>query len=804
MNGIISGKGFSAFQVNDALLAKVVEAITKGESDARRYSQVRSFEIYYDGFRTRMLFGRIMVIPAKLADSFEDFPSTLLYGAMVREMTPEAQADLYMFKLGESEFDEYDEKGMKEIKEKLFKDAEGKFRSIVLFMPTWANVRDYVIFKFTPDEETLTRLVRHQIYGVYYDPALSSAFDLLQNETDNLNVNDVTPKEDFPGLAGGEKAFPDLQPGDGSKVASAFKPRMIFAKDTVDALKKELLDPAETAVLDELSEKLKAHVSGEISDDDDVVKQAALTGLVEPQAPPKIKPAPLPKAAPPAPEPVVNPGQPAPPLKPPDPAKRTPEAKPPIPAPKERPGKRGAAAKDDDEEAETSLRNRPDYNSEINCLSPRKDASTVVLSREGATLVRVGDTLEAHAKLGHVETIRVNASKIKWVRPNQFTLAFRAAAEQYVRNPRHDKQAAVPLTFDSIWSEIATDFGPAPVAKTPVPTRGKGAPTDDAAPAAPSSDEKPAADAKAAPEDGKAKPFEKKQEPKAEAKPEAKAEGKANPFEKGKPKEEKPAAEEKKDEKPDFLKKKDSKLAAFDMFIPGQVLKEFYPEVLNETVEYPSDSFSQQTSSPDGLPPAGEPYISTDPAAAMGIGRDGKKQIMEGAPLRQENDIRGYSFDQEYYSQREGIPGKAFAALHVLASINKTASATEFKAQFGDFLKKAMGEVAATFIAAFKTTYRPPMKQVPGTGEIKLDDMEQAATFPSGGLLQVASRVRYLMSKLTDSDIQECINGAWSQAAVFNSDAKDGYTYEIFVRPETIDKQTLVLKYSWVAGTKGL
>ena len=796
MNGIISGKGFTTFQVNDVLLAKVVEAIQKGEADARRYAQVRSFEIYYDGFRARMLFGRIMVIPAKLADSFEEFPSSLLYGAMVREMSPEAQADLYMFKLGESEFDEYDEKGMKEIKEKLFKDAEGKFRSIVLFMPTWANVRDYVIFKYTPDEETLTRLVRHQIYGVYYDPALSSAFDLLQNDTDNLNVNDVTPKEDFPGLAGGEKAFPDLQPGDGSKVASAVKPRMIFAKDTVDELKKELLDPAETAVLDELSEKLKAHVSGEISDDDDVAKQAALTGLVEPQAPPKIKTTLPPKATPPAPEPIVNPGQPAPPIKPPDPAKRTPPANPPIPArpgpihPPSKPKHQAALAVKDEDDAESKLRNRPDYNPEINCLSPRKDSSTVVLSREGATLVRVGDTLEAHAKLGHVETIRVNASRIKWVRPNQFTVAFRAAAEQYVRNPRHDKQAAVPLTFDSIWSEIATDFGPAPMAKTPdVPTRGKGAPDSEAAPTAPSTDEKPAADAKATPEDSKAKPFEKKQEPKAEGK----AEGKANPFEK------KPRAEAKARDNEEVDKK-----AAFDMFIPGQVLKEFYPEVLNETVEYPSDSFSQQTKSPDGLPPAGEPYISTDPAAAMGIGRDGKKQIMDGAPLRQENDIRGYSFDQEYYSQREGIPGKAFAALHVLAAIKKEASSAEFKAQFGDFLKKAMGEVAATFIAAYKTTFRPPMNQVPGTGEIKLDDMEQAATFPQGGVLQVASRVRYLMGKLTDSDIQECINGAWSQAAVFNSDAKDGYTYEVFVRPETIDKQTLVLKYSWVSGTKGL
>ena len=87
----LSAKGYQMYTVSDALLAKLVEAVKDGEAAARNKKQVQSFEIYYDGFRSRMIFGRLMVIPAACADSREDFPSALLYGAIAKLISPEGQ-----------------------------------------------------------------------------------------------------------------------------------------------------------------------------------------------------------------------------------------------------------------------------------------------------------------------------------------------------------------------------------------------------------------------------------------------------------------------------------------------------------------------------------------------------------------------------------------------------------------------------------------------------------------------------------------------------------------------------------------
>jgi hypothetical protein len=42
----------------------------------------------------------------------------------------------------------------------------------------------------------------------------------------------------------------------------------------------------------------------------------------------------------------------------------------------------------------------------------------------------------------------------------------------------------------------------------------------------------------------------------------------------------------------------------------------------------------------------------------VGLGRDVKEQVLEGAPLRKENDIRGNAFLDEYHQQYEGVPGR--------------------------------------------------------------------------------------------------------------------------------------------------
>ena len=112
-----------------------------------------------------------------------------------------------------------------------------------------------------------------------------------------------------------------------------------------------------------------------------------------------------------------------------------------------------------------------------------------------------------------------------------------------------------------------------------------------------------------------------------------------------------------------------------------------------------------------------------------------------------------------------------------------------------------MGEIAATFIAAFKCTSRMPLNKVPGVGEIQLAQIEKPAN-TGWNVVNTGSRVKYLLDKLTDSEIQDAINGAWSQGAVWNDSPEGGFVYEVFVRAETIDTDSMIMKYKFVTGTK--
>jgi hypothetical protein len=192
-------------------------------------------------------------------------------------------------------------------------------------------------------------------------------------------------------------------------------------------------------------------------------------------------------------------------------------------------------------------------------------------------------------------------------------------------------------------------------------------------------------------------------------------------------------------------------------------------------------------------------YVSTDPGA-IGIGRDGKPEVLEGAPLRKENDIRGPMFTDEFYANYPGIPGK-----YMVSSLKKNAATTEKKEVLADFLKKVVGEIAVTFASAFKLTSRPvELDKVPGTGNVNLVLAENSSVnnWPSYAN-DVGGRIESLLEEMNDSDIQDAINDAWAQAAVWHSGSGSGnFTYEVFVRAESIDTDAMILKYKFVTGTK--
>jgi hypothetical protein len=246
-------KSFQSFVVNDGLLAKVVEAVKAGEKEARSTGDVQSFEVFYKGFRQNICIGRIYLVPPSIVNDRKNFPVALLYGTVVREFHGEEVADLTTNKIGDSEFDEYSKADFDRIKESLFGVGDGKYESIVLFAPSWTNVREYVCFKFTKDDEKLTNLVRHLVFSVYYNPSVSSGFDALMTDfnTSKLDVTDVTPKLSYPGVAENPLTeFPNL-----SKQANS-KKKIFLTVKTADEITKQVLDPQELDVFESLDQAL--------------------------------------------------------------------------------------------------------------------------------------------------------------------------------------------------------------------------------------------------------------------------------------------------------------------------------------------------------------------------------------------------------------------------------------------------------------------------------------------------------------------------------------------------------------------
>jgi len=244
----IALKSFQSFQVNEGLLAKVVEAVKAGEKEARTSGDVKSFEVFYKGFRQNIAIGRIYIVPAKVCNDRKNFPVALLYGTVVRELNlGEEIADLITNKIGDTEFDEYSQADFKAIKEKLFTGEDGKETSLVIYAPHWANTRDYIGFKYTSDDEKLANLLRHLVFAAYFNPAVSSAFDALMTTVDTFkfDVTDITPKLTYPFLTENPlKAFPNL-----NKSANSKKKIFLTAK-TADAITQEVLDPQELNVFE--------------------------------------------------------------------------------------------------------------------------------------------------------------------------------------------------------------------------------------------------------------------------------------------------------------------------------------------------------------------------------------------------------------------------------------------------------------------------------------------------------------------------------------------------------------------------
>ena len=226
-----------------------------------------------------------------------------------------------------------------------------------------------------------------------------------------------------------------------------------------------------------------------------------------------------------------------------------------------------------------------------------------------------------------------------------------------------------------------------------------------------------------------------------------------------------------------------SKKLALTMFTPGQVLQEFYPELNEGLLKYPAQNNS-------GMPC---PHTDTSMDAGPGSASLNPKPsfVQESVPLRQEMQLRGPGAMDEFYRSVTNIP--AFR-LQMAASKEKTAAATpEARKAVLEILQGVCGEIAATFIAAYRATSKPLAIGIPGDGAIDLSGY---------GGMELATQMKSLIRTMNDTDLQMVLNDSWAQASVWCNGKERGFTYEVLVRAEAFDDETLELKYRFVTNLK--
>jgi hypothetical protein len=248
------------------------------------------------------------------------------------------------------------------------------------------------------------------------------------------------------------------------------------------------------------------------------------------------------------------------------------------------------------------------------------------------------------------------------------------------------------------------------------------------------------------------------------------------------------------------------KKLAFDWATPGQVLREFQPGLYNQLQDQMHDrddyfpveeSMNKPTSHP-GEPSrdesnAEEKHTLTSPGLVS-------TESGGGTPLRsQERNIRGPFFMDQFYKIHADI---APANLTVKSSSLKTASNEEKQSLVSDYLLKLSAEIGSSLLAACMVTDKPSFVGVPTEGTIDLSNgwTEMNSMFATAN--PMVAQLKSLFESISDSELSDAINDAWSQAAVWKSSGIQAFLYEVFVRIESVDTETMLVKYKFITSLK--
>ena len=254
-----------------AILSNVTSAVIEAEKKAKSSKDIQTLDILRPGLRQDLYIGKLMVIPYNIMDDMEKVPLPILKGATLSLFNGEEASALESHRLAETEFDQLTPKDFSEYKDKVFRDEDGKLGCLCVFLPAFANPRDYSGFRFIKNPEKLEQLIRHLVFAAYFRPSLSSLFDILEENQLKLDAVNIEHEHmgSFADLKSETNAFPIMESGASKTASVSRKPMLRFAASEIDAIKEEVLDPSEQAVMDQLVESIVSKTSAYVEDPSD-------------------------------------------------------------------------------------------------------------------------------------------------------------------------------------------------------------------------------------------------------------------------------------------------------------------------------------------------------------------------------------------------------------------------------------------------------------------------------------------------------------------------------------------------------
>lgn len=798
-------KSFTTIGLQPELLSKVATCVAQAAAKAQSDSEIQSIEVSRPGFRQDLYLGRIMVMPPSVMLDPEKVPSALLHGAILKLFDGEEATNLETHRLATTEFDQLTPEDLKQYQEKVFTGPDGKQVSLVFFLPAWGGDHDFHAFRYTKDMEALTLLLRHLVFGAYFRPSLSGLYQTLSEDpvkldAVNLEHEQMNPAAQFKGPV---DAYPVFEKKGSRILVADDQPEPLDADDVIQGYTECILwvgiddedkplennygfedfsDDAKHKIdedcrafcnlaqghceelsgeqvghlfwlnrnghgtgfwdqddLSEENQKFLDELSHQFGECDAYIGDDGKIELTGGSIPAPLPPSPF-KSSSKLRVTASNLAQ-----------------------------VRAATISSDEQKVMAELERQA-----LAKMSNKGDAGSTRIPTSPDTGLHGTEAPEVE----HIASIEDGDLKARpdYGSPEAYTTKANEAQEGKLASALFGK-----LADDEVhngWTEMQSLF------------------RSDFAPDARDNEED---HKKQASVGGMKCPMCKSAAQKLWALNERQYGrcSKCGDFSLN------PA-------KTAFRKE------AIAFVHPGQALEQFYPDVLNELSNYPIGYPERDYTAPplqlqEGTPVTDSSTVTLEDYSDNGMmhsnGAPGliQTQDLESAPLRSnERAIRGPYFLDQFYRDHCEIPPALLTIKSSLQKQAKVAASINKVEVVSEFLKGIAGELAASLLAAFKVTSRPCFTYTPCYATLDLKEYLTPSDYPGRAVSPTAfaEQLKALVQSLNSGDLTEALNQAYAQSAVWHESDQDSYTYEIFVRLEDFDTDSLKIRYKYLSGKK--